>query len=399
MIQATGKDVAPGFRLCPDAGEDDPRRPASDTGNFLGTAIYVDGQEVVLVSELEAGWYRYVSEWRLHADGTIRPRFAFDASRAHASATCTTTTSTGGSTSTSGRRRQRRARVQRPAGLRALEVAHDGLRGDAVPRPGPQAVLARRAHADRRRLRHRPRARTTTPRPVTCSRFGDVWLLRWHPERDRRRPGAGHAHPHRQVQQPRADRDRRTSSSGTAPTSPTTSRGPRSATSSGPTWCRTTGSRMLRASIYWRAIATRKRSSGVIRWSASSASSPMSICTQLTVPVNVAVLGRRSRRSPACRCRCRRRVVSSAEKTIGTVASTRPSPTFVAVDVERRRRRPCRARRRRRRTPSAPGASPAGIGCVAVDLEPLQAEEVVAVRRLAVLERRGSSRRTRRPAR
>lgn len=32
-----------------------------------------------LVSELEAGWYRYVSEWRLHADGTIRPRFGFDA--------------------------------------------------------------------------------------------------------------------------------------------------------------------------------------------------------------------------------------------------------------------------------------------------------------------------------
>jgi len=27
----------------------------------------------VLVSELEAGWYRYVSSWRLHADGTIRP--------------------------------------------------------------------------------------------------------------------------------------------------------------------------------------------------------------------------------------------------------------------------------------------------------------------------------------
>ena len=34
-----------------------------------------------------------------------------------------------------------------------------------------------------------------------------------------------------------------------------------------------------------RAIATRSRSSGVIRWSASFASSPRSICTQLTVPV------------------------------------------------------------------------------------------------------------------
>lgn len=78
MIQASGPNVAPGFLLCPkpvktilDTG--------SDKGTFLGTAVYVDGQEVVLVCELEAGWYRYISEWRLHADGTIRPRFAFDA--------------------------------------------------------------------------------------------------------------------------------------------------------------------------------------------------------------------------------------------------------------------------------------------------------------------------------
>jgi hypothetical protein len=28
---------------------------------------------------MQAGWYRYVSEWRLHADGTIRPRFGFSA--------------------------------------------------------------------------------------------------------------------------------------------------------------------------------------------------------------------------------------------------------------------------------------------------------------------------------
>jgi hypothetical protein len=31
------------------------------------------------VSEMLAGWYRYVSEWRLHANGTIRPRFGFGA--------------------------------------------------------------------------------------------------------------------------------------------------------------------------------------------------------------------------------------------------------------------------------------------------------------------------------
>jgi len=78
MIQANGTDAAPGFRLCP--------TPAStifdsgiDVGNYLGVAIYVQGQEVVLVSEMEAGWYRYLTQWRLHADGTIRPRFGFSA--------------------------------------------------------------------------------------------------------------------------------------------------------------------------------------------------------------------------------------------------------------------------------------------------------------------------------
>ena len=77
-LHAVGTDVAPGFRLCPtpattilDTG--------SDKGNFLGVAIYVEGEEVVLVSEMEAGWYRYVCQWRLHADGTIKPRFGFSA--------------------------------------------------------------------------------------------------------------------------------------------------------------------------------------------------------------------------------------------------------------------------------------------------------------------------------
>jgi hypothetical protein len=78
MLQATGKKVAPGFILCSTPAKTIVETE-SDHGTFLGTAIYVDGQEAVLVCELEAGWYRYVSEWRLHADGTISPRFAFDA--------------------------------------------------------------------------------------------------------------------------------------------------------------------------------------------------------------------------------------------------------------------------------------------------------------------------------
>jgi len=54
MLQAPGTDVVPGFRLCTspattilDTG--------SDAGNCLGVAIYVQGQEVVLVSEMQAG--------------------------------------------------------------------------------------------------------------------------------------------------------------------------------------------------------------------------------------------------------------------------------------------------------------------------------------------------------
>jgi hypothetical protein len=75
-FEANGAAVAPGFLLCPN-----PARTiidnGTDAGNFAGVAIYVDGAEVVLVSEMQAGWYRYITEWRLHANGTIRPRFGF----------------------------------------------------------------------------------------------------------------------------------------------------------------------------------------------------------------------------------------------------------------------------------------------------------------------------------
>jgi hypothetical protein len=53
----------------------------NDTGNFRGVAIYTqntaNGQEVVLVTEMAAGWYRYIMEWRFGTDGTIRPRYGF----------------------------------------------------------------------------------------------------------------------------------------------------------------------------------------------------------------------------------------------------------------------------------------------------------------------------------
>lgn len=78
MFEAIGTDVAPGIRMC-----STPARTildtGLDTGDFHGVAIYEDGEEIVLVSEVEAGWYRYISEWRFHNDGTIRPRFGFGA--------------------------------------------------------------------------------------------------------------------------------------------------------------------------------------------------------------------------------------------------------------------------------------------------------------------------------
>lgn len=53
----------------------------NDSGNFRGVAIYQqdvgNGPEVVMVSEMNAGWYRYIMEWRFAPDGTIRPRYGF----------------------------------------------------------------------------------------------------------------------------------------------------------------------------------------------------------------------------------------------------------------------------------------------------------------------------------
>jgi hypothetical protein len=50
-----------------------------DEGNYTGVAISVEGDEVVVQSALESAWYRYTSQWRLKADGTLRPRWGFSA--------------------------------------------------------------------------------------------------------------------------------------------------------------------------------------------------------------------------------------------------------------------------------------------------------------------------------
>ena len=42
-------------------------------------AFWLDGDELVIASQLEAGPYRYVNEWRLAVDGVIRPRLGCSA--------------------------------------------------------------------------------------------------------------------------------------------------------------------------------------------------------------------------------------------------------------------------------------------------------------------------------
>jgi hypothetical protein len=77
-FDAEGDDPVTGFRLCTGA-------PGTivdtgiDGGGFRGVALWPDGGDLVIVSQLEAGPYRYVNEWRLCADGTIRPRLGFSA--------------------------------------------------------------------------------------------------------------------------------------------------------------------------------------------------------------------------------------------------------------------------------------------------------------------------------
>jgi hypothetical protein len=52
----------------------------NDSGNFYGVAMYTGpDQTVTLMSEMAAGWYRYMSEWTFSPDGSISPRWGFGA--------------------------------------------------------------------------------------------------------------------------------------------------------------------------------------------------------------------------------------------------------------------------------------------------------------------------------
>lgn len=75
---AGGTNVASGVRSCT-VPATTVMESGADAGNHQGIAFYTEGDAVVLVSELSAGWYRYISEWRFHADGKIKPRFGMGA--------------------------------------------------------------------------------------------------------------------------------------------------------------------------------------------------------------------------------------------------------------------------------------------------------------------------------
>src|SRR6185437_9434373 len=49
-----------------------------DSGNYWGVSIFTQSDgATVIESEMEAGWYRYLSQWLFYPDGTIQPRWGF----------------------------------------------------------------------------------------------------------------------------------------------------------------------------------------------------------------------------------------------------------------------------------------------------------------------------------
>lgn len=82
MFQATGTDIPGsngGVRDCGTNIATTALDSGNDTGNFKGIAFYQQEGEVVLVTEMNAGWYRYICEYRLASNGTIRPRYGYGA--------------------------------------------------------------------------------------------------------------------------------------------------------------------------------------------------------------------------------------------------------------------------------------------------------------------------------
>lgn len=77
-FDASGSNMAPGVRRAT-APAQTIFEDGTDAGNFRGVAVYTSGTKTILVTELSAGWYRYISEYRFDQDGTIEPVFKFSA--------------------------------------------------------------------------------------------------------------------------------------------------------------------------------------------------------------------------------------------------------------------------------------------------------------------------------
>lgn len=80
-FEAFGTDIAgaPGFRWCTQPART-LHESGVDGGNFQGVAVFEDTDgALVLVSQMAAGWYRYIPEFRFYPDGRILPQFKFGA--------------------------------------------------------------------------------------------------------------------------------------------------------------------------------------------------------------------------------------------------------------------------------------------------------------------------------
>jgi len=53
--------------------------PGSDPGTFLGVEVDTSADQLVLTTQTQAGWYRYVQKITFHADGRIVPLLGFTA--------------------------------------------------------------------------------------------------------------------------------------------------------------------------------------------------------------------------------------------------------------------------------------------------------------------------------
>jgi hypothetical protein len=79
-FQAVGRSIAgaPGFRRCSQPPQTI-MESGKDGGNFTGVAVYDTSDGALgLVSQMMAGWYRYIMKWSFYPDGRIAARFGFD---------------------------------------------------------------------------------------------------------------------------------------------------------------------------------------------------------------------------------------------------------------------------------------------------------------------------------